>query len=334
MTDSPARRRRDEPVRVAVVGVGNMGRNHARVYATMKGVDLVAVVDPDQDRAREVATAYGCSPVSSIESLGDVDAVTIAAPSVLHADIGTSLLERGIHCLVEKPLATSREDGELLIAAAEAGDTHLLVGHIERFNPAVRQLREILLGEDVLVVNARRMSAVSSRIADIDVVSDLMIHDLDIVRCLLGEADVEVTARGVAGPNGADHVTALLTYGTGAVASLTASRITQNRIRGLEVTTRDRFFTIDYPSQELLIYRQGRIGGIDGPAGADGRYVLDVGTERVFVARREPLVEELRHFVAVARGDESPEVDGRSALAALELVWRIQAQVEQREVVG
>lgn len=324
-----ARRRRDEAVRVAVIGAGGMGRNHARVYSQMKGVELVAIVDPDPKTAREVAGLYGGSPLADVSQLDGIDAASIAAPSVLHAEIGTSLLAEGIHCLVEKPLATSRIDGETLIAAAAAGDAVLLVGHIERFNPAVRQLKAILEKEQVVVVNTRRMSAVSSRIHDVDVVSDLMVHDLDIVRFLMGGDIAEVTARGVDGPYGPDHVTALLTFADGRMASLTASRVTQNQVRSLEVTTRERFYTVDYPNQELLIYRQGRIGET---ASDDGSYVLDVGTERVFVRRLEPLVEELQHFVGAARGDHPPEVDGASALAALDLVWTIQDSLTAAEV--
>ncbi|MEM9203223.1 MAG: Gfo/Idh/MocA family oxidoreductase [Actinomycetota bacterium] len=338
MTDTPSttpptafRRRRDEALRVAVVGVGGMGRNHARVYSQMKGVDLVAIVDPDGARAREVAELYGGSPLTAVEQLDGVDAVSIAAPSVLHARIGADLLARGVHCLVEKPLATTREDGEALIAAADAGGAVLLVGHIERFNPAVRQLKTIVDSEDIVVLNARRMSAVSGRITDVDVVSDLMVHDLDIVRFLMGGDITDVTARGVDGPHGPDHVTALLSFTNGRMASLTASRVTQNQVRSLEVTTRERFYTVDYPNQELLIYRQGRIGGT---AADDGSYVLDVGTERVFVRRLEPLVEELQHFVGAARGEHPPEVDGASALAALDLVWDIQTRLQTVGVGG
>jgi predicted dehydrogenase len=295
----------------------------------MKGVELVAVVDTDVERAREIATKYHCSPLTDLERLPEIDAVSIAAPSVLHAEIGTYFLDRGVHCLIEQPLATTLDDARRLIRAADTSGAGLLVGHIERFNPAVRQLREIVPAEDVVVVNTRRMSAVSGRITDIDVISDLMIHDLDIVRSLTRGTVQDVTAIGVDGPNGADHVTALLRFEHGAMASLTASRVTQNRIRTLEVTTRDRFFTVDYPNQELLIYRQGRIGDADT---GEGAYVLDVGTERVFVRRLEPLAEELQHFIGVARGDHPPEVDGRCALEALQLGWTIQAQLTSARV--
>ena len=329
MTDlkSSPRRRRDELVRVGVIGVGGMGRNHARVYSQMKGVDLVAIVDPDEDRAREVAEAYGGSPATDYRDMPELDAVSIAAPSTLHAEIGTELLGRGIHCLIEKPLATSREDGEALIAAADASGAVLLVGHIERFNPAVRQVKTILDDEQILVANTRRMSAVSGRIKDVDVVSDLMVHDLDVVLYLMGGEIVDLTARSIDGPHGPDHVTALLSFSDGRIASLTASRVTQNKIRDLEITTRDRFYNVDYQNQELQIYRQGRVGG--SPA-QDGSWVLDVGTERVFVRRLEPLVEELQHFVGAVRGDHPPEVSGRVALDALELVWAVQQDLSSR----
>ena len=180
----------------------------------------------------------------------------------------------------------------------------------------------------VLVTNARRMSAVSGRVTDIDVVMDLMVHDLDIMLFLMGDGIDSIEARAVTGPSGPDHVTALLSFQDGRLASLTASRITQNQIRQLEVTTKDRFFTVDYPNQELLIFRQGRIGGVDGSDASEGRYALDVDTRRVFVRRIEPLVAELQHFLGVVRGTHDNEVDGRGALRALDLVWAIQGRLQ------
>ena len=313
-----------QPLSVAVVGVGDMGRNHARCLAAMKGVDLVAVVDSDVDRCHEVAATFECRSVTSISDLPQVDAAIVAVPSASHAEVGCALMERGVHCLIEKPLALDRTEAELLIDAADSANVVLQVGHIERFNPAVRQLKELLAGELVLVANARRMSALSGRVTDIDVVMDLMVHDLDIVLFLMGDGIGSVEACAVPGPNGPDHVTALLSFEDGRLASLTASRITQNQIRELEVTTRDRFFTVDYSNQELLIFRQGRIRGVDGFEASEGRYALDVDTRRVFVRRIEPLVAELQHFVGVVRGTHANEVDGRGALETLDLVWAIQ----------
>ena len=314
-----------DPVRCAVIGVGHMGRNHVRCLASLKDVDLVAVVDPNEEN-RTAAAVHGSRALASIDDLPEVDAAVVAVPTALHLPVGLALMERGVHCLIEKPLALTGAEAHVLIDAAENAGVVLQVGHVERFNPAVRQLRELLEGERVLVANARRMSAVSSRVSDIDVVMDLMVHDIDVVLYLMGPDVVEVEARGVDGPNGSDHVTALLRFEGNRLASLTGSRITQTQVRQLEVTTADRFLTVDYPSQELLIFRQGRIGGV-GDEGFDGRYVLDVETRRVFVRRSEPLVAELEHFVGAVRGDHPCEIGGRQALATLDLVWSIQKRL-------
>lgn len=317
---------RDRQLSVAVVGVGEMGRNHARCLATMKGVDLLAVVDSDEDRRNEAAMAFDCQPLAEISDLSHVDAAVVAVPSAHHAEVGSRLMQRGIHCLVEKPLALDREEALVLIDAAKAANVVLQVGHIERFNPAVRQLATLLEGEQALVANTRRMSAVSARVSDIDVVMDLMVHDLDVVLYLMGNQVDRLVARGITGPNGTDYATALLSLDNNRMASLTASRITQNQIRKLEITTSEQFYSVDYSNQELLIYRQGRL---DNDEMTEGRYVLDVDTRRVFVRRTEPLVAELEHFVSAVRGDTPNEVDGETALNALNLVWKIQKQLRE-----
>ncbi len=315
------RRREDEPVRIAAIGVGGMGANHARVLASMKGAELVAVVDADHDRAQAVADVYGCVACTDVDQLPPVDAATVAVPSSLHAIVGVPLLRQGIHCLIEKPLATTVDDCHALMDAATEGSAELLVGHIERFNPAVQQLAEIVDSDEIVAVAARRMSAVSGRISDVDVVLDLMVHDLDIVLALTGKSVTDIVARGINGPHGADHAIALLSLENGAQGTLTASRITQNQIRHLEVTTKEHFYVINYPSQELLIYRQGRIAS---SGDVDQKYRLDVNTEKVFVRRIEPLAEELRHFLDVCRGNAEPKVSGAAALEALQSVWQIQ----------
>lgn len=320
-----------DDLRVAVVGAGEMGGNHARVLAGIKGVELVGVVDADPDRARAVAAAHGCAVLDGLDAVIDgCDAASVAVPSSAHASTAEPLLRAGLHCLIEKPFVTSEDEASMVMAAAEAGAATILVGHIERFNPAVGQLRTILGdGHEVLAVDARRMSAVSGRITDVDVVTDLMVHDIDIVLDLFGEPVVDVVARSARGAStsGQDLVTAVLTFASGGIATLTASRITQNSVRSLQVTTDQRFFSIDYPSQELLIYRQGRVGVLPSDATDEKRYVLDVGTERVLVRRVEPLAVELAHFVEVARGQAAPRVSAEDALAAMRLVWSIQASI-------
>ena len=321
--------------RVAVVGAGQMGVNHARVYSQLRGAELVGVLDVDRDRAEKVAEQFGTTVLPSVQALVDegAEAVSLCAPSSLHASLGCELFAAGLHCLVEKPLATTEPDALALIAAAAAAGRQLVVGHIERFNPAVIQLREIL-GDapEVLAADARRMSAVSGRITDVDVVSDLMVHDLDIVLDLVRDDIADITARGVLRSRapGDDYVSALLTFGNGALASLTASRITQNQIRELQISTETHLMTVDYSAQELLMFRQGRIGGVGDREVESTRYVLDVSTERVFVRRTEPLAAELAHFLAVVDGSERALVTGDAALRVLRIVWEIRDQVRGR----
>ncbi|MEO6317251.1 MAG: Gfo/Idh/MocA family oxidoreductase [Acidimicrobiales bacterium] len=321
-----------DELKVAVVGAGEMGANHARVLAATKGVQLVGVLDASDARAEAISALHGCDVLRSLDDvLARADAATVAVPSSAHATTATPLLRGGLPCMIEKPFVTSEDEAAMVMAAAEAGSAAVLVGHIERFNPAVGQLRTILSGShEVLAVDARRMSAVSGRITDVDVVTDLMVHDIDIVLDLVRQPVVDVVARCARGnaTSGQDFVTAVLTFAGGAIASLTASRITQNTVRTLQVTTDQRFFTVDYPSQELLIYRQGRLGVVPAETTDEERYVLDVGTERVSVRRVEPLAVELAHFVDVARGLAPPRVSADDALAAMRLVWTIQASLE------
>ncbi len=303
-----------------------MGLNHLRVYSMLKGVDVVAVVDPDLERAHLAAQRYGCKAVASVADLGnEVEAASVAVPSNRHADVASALLQRGIHCLIEKPLATNEADCRELIALARERDLVLLVGHVERFNPVVQQLHSLVRNRPIYALDARRMSRVSARITDVDVVADLMVHDLDIVLALMQSPVTTIAAHGVStsGAAGHDYVTALLTFENGGVASLTASRITQNKIRELHVTTDLGLVTANYLTQELLIYRQGEVTGL-GSDEPGPEYVLDLAIERVFVANREPLVLELQHFVDAVATGVPLAVTAEDGLEALRLVWEIQ----------
>lgn len=313
------------PVRVGVVGAGKMGSHHLRIYAGLKGVELAGVVDADRERAQQAAARHGCRVFASAQEMaGEIDAASIAVPSTLHADIAGPLLEQGVHCLVEKPLATTEADCEALIAAAESGGAVLLVGHVERFNPVVRQLGEILDGSLVQAIDVRRMSALSARITDVDVVADLMVHDIDVVLSLLGTDVTGVFAQGVTAPGGGPpgYVTATLQFAGGSMATLTASRITHNKIRELNVTAELGFITASYITQELLIHSQARTSGT-AAAGASS-YVLDLSIERVLIRPEEPLDVEIRHFVDAVRGVVPPLVSGEDALNAMRFVWEIQ----------
>ncbi len=319
--------------RVAVVGAGAMGRNHLRIYANLKNVELVGIVEPIEKRAREVAEEYGCRIFAGIEDLvGAVDAASVVAPSPAHAGIAVYLLGNGIHCLVEKPLATTDEDCLALIASAEKSGARLLVGHVERFNPAVRRLSEIMNeGHRIYAIDARRMNWASARVKDIDVVTDLMVHDLDIVLSLVGSPIRDVFAQGISvlGSNGADHVVATLSFCNGTLANLTASRITQNRIRELTATTEIGHIRLNYGRQELTLYRDPDHSPRRLLNPEPGGSVLDYAMERVLVRSTEPLRAELQHFVNVVNGEQEPLVTGEQALEALRMAWSIGESVKR-----
>jgi predicted dehydrogenase len=317
-------------VRVGVVGAGRMGSNHLRVYSELKGVELIGFLEPDDARAAEARARFGCRRFRGLEEMAaSVDAATVASPSSCHARDGLALLESGVHCLVEKPLATTEDGARALVEAAERNGVVLLVGHIERFNPVVTTLTDLLHGREVHAVEARRMSAVSARITDVDVASDLMVHDLDIVQQLAGGEPSTVMANAVrtSGAAGDDYVNALLSFSAGTVAAVAASRITQNKIRQISVTSDVGFVTADYSTQELLVYRQGSIS-TDSPLRGT-QFRLDLAVERVYVTQGEPLVLELRHFVDAVQGEVAPRVTGEQAIAALRTVSRVQASARQ-----
>lgn len=315
------------PLRVAVIGGGKMGCNHLRVYGAIKGVELVGVLDPDEKAAQAAAQRFGCQAFTNPEQLvGLVDAVTIAVPSSLHAQVGEFFLSNGIHCLMEKPLAMTRADCQRLIDVAKQKQLILMVGHVERFNPAVKQLAAILKDcKTIHAIDARRMSYSSARITDVDVVADLMVHDLDIVAYLAGFSPVKsVHAHGAKadGGPGHDHVCATLQFENGTIANVTGSRVTQSRVRQLQVTTDIGFLTMDFIGQEIYIYRQ--------PAGlSSDSYTPDFQIEKVRVMTGESLVQEVTHFVDCVRTGQTPAVTGEHGLAALNLVWAIQEAVKQ-----
>jgi len=331
MIQSAKRSKKQEPpLRIGVVGAGMMGQHHLRVCSMLRGVELTAVADINPSRAKHSAQQYNCLGFTQIEDMVDkVDAVIIAVPSSLHFEVGRFFLNHNIHCLIEKPLAITEAHCLELIALADKKGLILLVGHIEHFNPAVQQLSKILAeGHLVHAIEVQRMGGNNKRNLDVDVIMDLMIHDLEIVVSLLGSKVLDITAQGVSESRngGVDYVSALLLFSSGAIANLTASRITQNKVRKLSITSDLGYITLDYSAQELLIYRQAKESVLTNSVG----YVYDLAMERVFVRPVEPLIEEIQNFVHSITVGTPLGVDGRQALAALRLVWQLQDQVAQK----
>ena len=301
-------------LRVALVGAGRMGANHARVLAAMQDVRLVGIHDRSIDRAQALAETHGCAVLRSLDELrGGVDAAIIAVSSSAHAEIGVALLADGIPCLIEKPLAIDETQCRALIAAAAKAAVPLAVGHVERFNPAVGVAADLVAGERILALEARRLNPGSARIQDTDVVIDLMVHDIDTVRLLIGAEPCEIAAQGiaVAQPGLADHATALLCFRGGAVASLVASRLAQMRVRTLTIFCPQRTVTLDYLGQSVSVARDG------GEA-----------PEAVPVQKAAPLERELAGFLAAIRGGRGGDIVGpEEALRGLAIAWAVQQKL-------
>lgn len=325
--------RAQKPLRIGVVGGGHMGTNHLRVYNTMKRVASIGLFEPRADQAQRLAEQYQCRNFSSIEAMvNEVDAVTIASPSNTHADIAEFFLKHGIHCLVEKPLGTSEEECQRLIAAASNGGAVLGVGHIERFNPVVRQLKSVLGdGHKVSAISIRRMSHAGGRIQDVDVILDLMVHDIDIVNYLFGSVGTVAAALGVSTQGKekvCDHAVTLLSFPGGGIATLEASRVTENKIRELTLNSDRGFVKLNFLSQELMIYRSGTLRDLPSPN--TPVYQVDLISENIVVRRAEPLTLELEDFISAILDGTPVGVTGTEALNALKTVWEIHQRMGQQ----
>jgi predicted dehydrogenase len=302
-----------EPLRVAAIGVGHLGRHHARILSTLPGATLVGVVDIKADRAAEIAAAFGSRPFTDYRPLvGEVDAVSIAVPTESHLEVASAFLAAGIPVLVEKPLARSVAEADRLIELAAAAGVVLAVGHTERFNPAVAAAARHLANPRFVEVH--RLGTFPERSLDIDVVFDLMIHDLDIVLSLVGGSVESIEAVGVPVLTGrVDIANARLRFDNGCIANITASRISRDRVRKIRFFQPDAYLSIDYAAQEVEIYRLVR-GGAPRPVIEGGK--LDV-------PREEPLVRELADFLDAVRSGRAPLVTGHDGRRALDLAQRI-----------
>jgi len=295
-------------LRMAVIGVGYLGRHHARILATLAGAKLVGVVDTDRVRAEEVAAKSGTGAHADFRvMIGKVDAVTLAVPTELHCEIALPFLEAGIAVLVEKPMARTLTEADEMIAAAARANVPLAVGQTERFNPAVATARPLL--SDPRFIEVHRLGTFPERSLDIDVVFDLMIHDLDVVLSLV-KSDVEaIDAVGVPVLTGrVDIANARIKFRNGCIANLTASRISRDRVRKIRFFQSMAYVSIDYAAQKVELWRL--VKG-DGPLP-----VIDGG--EIAVENEEPLKRELRDFVEAVSARRPPTVtgvDGRSALA-------------------
>ena len=320
----------NNPIKVAVIGAGMMGKNHLKTYKSLNNFELVGVYDIFPEAAQNAAEMFGIKAFSSLDEVAaSVDAVSVVTTSVTHAEVGEFFLNKGIHCLIEKPLAATEEECNRLITAAKSHNVTLLVGHIEQFNPAVEQLHKVLAdNSQICSLATNRMSAASGRITDVDVAMDLMIHDAEVVLSLVKSPVVNISASAVRtakSPTGKDYITALLEFANGATATMTASRITQSRVRTLTVTTNDNYIDMDFINQSIAVHSQGRMHNVAADSLPENmRYGLKGSVENLFIPTAQPLTSELNHFADCIWGKATPRITGEQALAALRIIWKVQ----------
>jgi len=303
---------------VGVAGVGSLGRHHARVLSGLDGVRPAGFYDREPGRAAEVAAEFGIPAHESLEALIEAsDAVVVATPTVAHREVAAAALGAGRHVLVEKPMTVTLEEADELIRSAAARGVVLQVGHIERFNPAVEAALPLAAG--ARFIETHRLGVFTARSLDVDVVLDLMIHDLQIAQAIVGRPVAEVRAAGVAvlTPR-IDIANARIAFEGGCVANLTASRVSADRVRKFRVFAPAHYVSIDMGTQE--------IGAVRLSPGPDGRPTIVPAS--VPVAREEPLRRELAGFAAACRGEAPPLVSGADGRAALALALEVVAAIE------
>lgn len=300
-------------LRAGVAGSGSMGRNHARCYSLIQGVELAAVYDADLKRAQAVAEEFGTTAVDSLEAIAEIcDLASVAVPTIAHLDVGGELMRRGLHILMEKPIAPSVEEAKQLVEVAEERDRILQIGHIERFNPVMRELEAKL--NHPKFIESHRLSPFPNRSIDIGVVLDLMIHDLEIILHLVKSPVASIEAVGV--PvlmKSEDIANARLRFENGCVANVTASRISPERLRKIRVFQDDGYLSLDYQEQtgEIFWKEEGAIQ-----------------KAKVEVEKDEPLKLELAAFVESVQEGKTPAVTGKQGADALAIALEITRQIE------
>ncbi len=311
-------------LKVGVLGTGSMGKNHLRVLSSMPEYDLVGCYDSVPEAAQQQAELYGIKAFESQEALFDaVDEVHIVTPSFLHKDCAVAAAEAGCHVLVEKPIALSLEDAQAIIDACALAKVRLCVGHVERFNPAIMTLADIIAQEELISINFARMSPFYSRVSDADVVQDLMIHDIDVLNSIASSPIKRVVSHGSqVYTDKLDYCQALVTYEDGLLASLTASRVTETKVRNAQINAKNAFIAVDYLNRTVEVSRKTHF---ELDVGYAVHYKQENIIEKVFVPINEPLRSEFAHFANCIKTGEPVATSGEMGKQALDLCMQISA---------
>ncbi len=297
-----------ERIRTAVVGVGNLGRHHARIYSEIPQVELVGVVDTDEKRARKVARRVGTRPYTRLKDIpGKLDAVSVVVPTEAHRQVATEALSRGAHVLLEKPIALDTAEATEVINLAKQKKLVLQIGHIERFNPAIAALKKILTRAGFIEVH--RLSPFKKEGTEVGVVLDLMIHDIDIILNIVDSPISEIHAVGIPVLNPSEDIAnARIHFSNGCIANITASRVSFEKLRKIRIFQSSAYISLDYQNQEGMIYRK------------EGRRIV---RERMPLEKEEPLKLEISSFLECIRSSREPVVPGEHGRQALHVASEI-----------
>jgi predicted dehydrogenase len=316
----------NKSIKLGLVGLGNMGQNHLRILSILKSVELAFVYDTDEEHAERLAQGYRVKSIRDLDAaLVGIDAVVICTPTVTHADYIRRVARYVPNIFVEKPLTHTFADSKLVQALAEDHGLNIQVGFIERFNPAVQQMKKILNKScKVVSIDFTRTNKLSSRITDVDVVTDMMIHDIDLALFLNGPIN-KVSAHGVCEGGTIDFASAFLTHTNGRFSRVQASRITEKKIRSIQATCKDMFIDCDLLRKEIVINRQSKLQQVE-----EGSYSISAMEETVQVRPEEALLSELQAFITSCEGGvavETPNV--HDGLNAMHICEQIQKAVRQ-----
>lgn len=304
---------------VGVLGVGHLGRYHALIYSRRNDVDLIGVVDTDVETARRVADEAGCDALTDPAGLlGRVDAVSVVVPTPAHRDVACLYLDDGVHVLLEKPIAGTVAQGAEIVSAADRSGVILQIGHIERFNAGIVALAGRT--NNPRFIEAHRMSPFVARVSDVDLIADLMIHDIDIVLSLIDADITHISAVGT--PVLTDQIdiaNARIEFSNGAAANVSASRVSREKLRLIRAFEQHSYLSLDINEQRL---------DIAYPRDRDGGQWPEVATERIDIAPNKPLDDEIGAFIESVRTGKRPLVDGQAGLRALEVALQVKNKIE------
>ncbi len=318
---------KNSKLRTGVIGFGYLGFHHTRIYSGLDDIDFVGIVDISEERREKAKNNFQVPVFSSIEVLlkEGVDIVSVVTPTSTHAEVTIPFLEAGVHVLVEKPISTTIEEGKRMVEAAKKNGCILQVGHVERFNGAVRALFNLI--GNTRFIECHRLSPFPGRGTDVSVVHDLMIHDIDIILSLTRSSVESMDAVGVAVFSDSEDIANVrLRFQSGCVANLTASRVSMDRMRKIRIFSDREYVSTDYSSQSLLVYRKK-----EGTIPPNGNPMEFIEITPIQISNEEPLLAEIKAFVSAVRNGTSPEVSGEDGLRALELSCQIIEQIRSNK---